>query len=467
MSTLSAATIASAQSGDSAAQTEVFANARPMLRAIASEFASNPRELEELEAEASLSLLEHLAGYKVGARASLTTYLNPRVRQDVRNAHFATRSGGTMDGDTYAEYTRVAGRVHADIRAERNQGGEEVRDGEVHARMREALTNLPGGHAWSEERFLAAHDLVHMGAQSMEAEDEDGAEFGTSLADPHGHGDPTSVIPDDYKSRAKAVSRAKRQLVAELMEQLDNRQAAVIAASFGLGTARGHYVHGVLEGSAASIDPITVERMGLTATCVTDQDLADALETTRANVRQIRKRALARLATHVQLTGATYPTIGETVTVEEQAVLFAVAENDEGTYVRVHTEPKGTDAEFHVINGEADRLVIAMSLGRAVELGVLEGETQEREIPKAPEAYTYMRLFGDGQVPADRTNDIHDSGHAIVHGVDQGPRSFAVTTRTGIPVMPESGVDYTAPVWEFPALSALHVLGRRSYTASH
>lgn len=459
MSKIAADLIQAAQSGDSESKNRIYLEVRPLLRSIANGFAGSSQELEELEQEAALSMLKHLGGYKVGSRASLTTYLHDRVRQDVRNAHFATRANGSLDGDSYAEYTRVAGRVHAEIREERNEGGDVVRDGEVHERMKAALKNLPGKHAWSEDRFLATHDVIHLGTQSMEDSDDNGEEFGGSLVDPYGHGDPESGILTDDQVRAQGVRQSKVALVEEMLETLTDRQAAVVALSYGIGQTPGQYVHGITEGRAAGSESTPEERFGFSMNKTTDDDLAELLGISRASVRARRKEALDKLR---KLFGdRDYPTrTAGRLTPAEESVKVAV---DTGDYVRAKFF-KGTDDTTDVLlqafNSEGDIAEVYLPVYRAVELGLVEGETVELSVPEAPESYDFMRLFGHAQVPAE--SNVYDAGHAIVSGIDHGPGSFAVTTTKGAPVGPVAGVDYVAPLWEVPAVSRLHYLGRRA-----
>ena len=466
MTAITPAQIQAAQDGDTTAKGLVYEAVRPLLRSIAGEFASNPVEAEELEQEAALSLFVHLDGYKVGSRASLTTYLHPRVRQDVRNSSFSSRATGALDGDSYAEFARAAGKVHQEIREERNAGGDIVRDGAVYDRIKNRLMTLPGNHAWSEERFLAAHELIHQGAQSMEDENEDGDEFGASVVDTAGLGNPEAVV-DDSASQAKALRAEKRSLVRELLATLPERQAAVLVFSFGIGQAPGVFVAGLLEeslpeGARQIAGAKAPGHMSLTPGQVTDQDIAELLGTTRANVRQMRKRALAALA--AQVAGMEYPaSAGQArVSRDEQALLDAIAANDEGTYTRFMDGKGGVDVEFHVINDEGDRVGVYLALSRAVEIGALEGQAVERVVPEAPEAYRYGRLFGRAatqHVPADR---LYVAGHDIVQGVDQGAGVVELVVRAVEPVNPEAGVDYTAPLWAVAPLERIDFLGRRA-----
>lgn len=465
---ISAETIAAAQGGDQEALARIFAAVRPMVRSIAGEFAG-PDYLarEELEAEANLSVMSNLAGYKVGSRASLTTYLHPRVVQDVRNAHFGARYSGAIDGEAASRYARAAGQVHAEIREERNAGGAEVRDGEVHGRIKTKLMNLDNGLAWSAEKFLAVHDLAFGGPESLDAETENGETLGSVLEGLMVQ----EEEEEDVRARSRSVRRAKEALVAELVAELNHNQAAVIALSFGIGMHRDMFVAGVVDGKAPRLDARLAEEFGLTGDVMTDQDVADLLGLTRANVRKIRERALVRLRALVE--GCEYPTSRSVLTFEEREVKHAVATADEGTYVRVWDGYVGKgrrlvrDAEFSIINEEGDRVIIAMGLGRAIELGLIEGERVEHEIPDTPESYDFLRLFGTGVVPFARRGDVYDSGAHIVDGVDSGAGSLEVAVSQGQPVLPAEDGDYTLPLWNVVPSARLHALGRRDYLRTH
>lgn len=467
---ISDSAISAAQAGDESAMAAILSDLRPYLVSLAREFAQTDAALlEELEAEASLSALTHIAGYRVGARASLVTYLRDRVRQDVRNAHFAFRSGGTMDGDTYAEYNRVAGRVHGEIRDERTYGSEEVRDGEAHARMKDALMNLGGAHAWTEERFLAAHGVAHMGPQSMEEECDDGSEFGATLVDPYAMGDPDLLVETEAQELERARRSAKKALVEELLSKLTDRQRAVIEMSFGIGMAPGEHVSDALEDAmsgtnqgskSTSTRAKRQEQTGI----LTDATIATVLGIARGAVRPRRKEALDKMRALV--VGVAYPSVSFATTPKGVRLLAAVAANDEGVYVRSFPGKGRTDVQVKYMNDEGEMVVVYGSQARMAELGVLEGDRQVREIPSGPaEGYTFGRLYG--RVHAETVTNVYVANHTIVDAVSQ-PRGTAkaeegaVTVLRADPVLPAVGADYAAPLWEVPALERTDFLGRRA-----
>ncbi|MFJ9408602.1 hypothetical protein [Streptomyces sp. NPDC101393] len=460
--------VSAAQTGDQDALARVFDAVKPMVRSIAGEFAgSDYSAREELEAEANLSVMANLAGYTVGSRASLTTYLHPRVVQDVRNAHFGARYSGAIDGEAASRYARAAGQVHAEIREERNAGRDEVRDGEVHDRIKTKLMNLDHGLAWSAEKFLAVHDLAFGGTESLDAEDENGEARGSALADLMS----VSEESADVREVVRSVRKAKTAMVEELMAALNDNQSAVIALSFGIGMHRDQFVAGVVTGSYEKMDTRLSEELGLTADVMTDLDVAELLGTSRANVRKLRERALSKMRGLVG--DRSYPTSQTVLTFEEREVQHAIATNDEGTYVQVWEGRVGKsmtkivrDAEFHLFNEEGDRVVIAMGLERAIGLGLLEGENSAQTF-ETPESYDFLRLYGNGIVPLERRGDVYDECNQSVVGADRGAGDREVTVRQGDPILPIEGTDYGQPAWDVPALRRTDFLARRSYSASH
>lgn len=463
MSTLSNDVISAAQDGKEWAQEAVYASVRPMLRSIAGEFAgTNVQEREELEAEAALHLFAHLAGYKVGSRAKLTTYLLPRIRQDVRSAHFGSRYSGAIDGEAASRYARAAGEVHQEARQERNEGGGVVPDGEIHDRIKGRLMNLDHGLAWREEKFLAVHDLAFAGPQSLNVETgEDGEELGVFLAEEMGLGTVT-------EERNREAGRRKKAMVRELLDggHLSDDQRTILMWSFGMGMD-GEYVSGLLETSGRRM-----KGQHLSSDARTDLELAELLgkdvsspkaeKTACASVRQSRKRALAKLAK----VAADWEYPGRDLTAPTQkgaALLDAVRRNDEGVYVRELPGKGRPLVRVRYLNDEGDMVEILASRSRLVTLGVLEGERVERQEIEAN--HGYHKVYGYGACPVGIP--VFDNGATDMTGVPMGVGVLELVERQGEKALPVAGRDYSAPLWDVRPEAALEHLRSRAYLAKH
>ncbi|MGP3940485.1 RNA polymerase sigma factor [Streptomyces sp. 6N106] len=428
------ALIAAAQEGDEAALGQVYEALRPRLRGLAVRYAATPDEREELEQEAAESLLKNLPTYKVGSRASLFTFLYKRVETDVRNASLARRAAGALDGDSYAEFWRVSGKVREGIEHERNQGGDPVGDGEVYSRIKGGLMSLPGKHAWSEGRVVSAHELLSRQPLALDGEaDRDGEE--TSLPDGEVHGGATGGRETETLGR-------KRALVQELMTHLSDRQRQLVEMMFGLGGSR----------------PATPAEIA--------EELRIPVKSVSRRWAEIKKKMASLVAERE------YPATPATATTDKgRRLLEAVAENDEGVYVRVLPGRGKKDVQVKYLNDEGDMAVVYGSLDRLVALGVLEGDRVERTIPASPEAgYAFHRLYGWGTAPTEHPvsdQDRTDMTGCTVADIFPEGQTFELGERQGEPVLPTDGFDYGIPLWSYAPADRAHVMGRRDYLRKH
>ena len=423
---VSSEVISAAQGGDQGALTEVFESLRGLLRSIASEYASNPGQQEELEAVAALSVMNHLEGYRVRGRARLSTYLHPRVRQDVRNAHFADRAGGTMPGIAVHDFLRASAKAGERARALGAERGREVHDGELHQMIRTELENMPNRHWGMEDgtdRISAAHTMMS------------GAGYAALNADKLEDDivDPTADLFDRYPdraSRARAVGRIKRDMVDEMLSRLTDRQRAVVVLSFGIGLAPDQHVSGLLEKSIPGVGHPDMA-LGLTSATLTDADLGEALGIPTRSVKARRKEALDKL--RKLFANRLYPTMGRPLTDDEQAVVRAVRDNDEGTYVRIDIESGKPVVTFVVINEEGDRLITWMSLVQAQALGVMCDEAgpvvrvipTELATPAAPTAHSALY----GRAASLVLSNVAEPHRTDMNGVPMGRGGSEVTVR--------------------------------------
>ncbi|MEV8056550.1 hypothetical protein AB0P37_08485 [Streptomyces antimycoticus] len=476
-SVLPHALITAAQEGDETAKASVYAELRPFLARVASEFADTPDAREELGQVAALSLFTHLGGYVVGSKAALKTYLLPRVRQDVRNAHFESRFLGTIDGEAASRYSRAYGEAHGAAREARNRG-EYVSDAEIHEDVKTRLQNIGHGLDWDDDRVRAADDLfngggVHYLSSSTDHGSDDSYAYDglESLPDPSM--DAAFLLSEGVvgKEREHAVRAMKREMATELMSHLTENHRHTIAVSFGVDQAPGQFIAGLLDVRGMTVrEGQPEERMGFGQTQVTDQTIALDLGVQRATVRQWRKRAL----TAMQKWSAEwlYPSSHTSIVADEKEIVDAVRANDEGTYVTIERGRRGLVAEFSILNEEGDRALRWMRVSRAVELGVLAPEAAQEVRPvvslfRAPVAAgdTYGRLYGWAQ-GLDLAN-VADLGATDMTGavVDQVDREL--TVRQVEPIVLDPGTDYSAPSWTVAPLERSAFLTRRAYVRRH
>jgi hypothetical protein len=460
---VSDALVIAAQEGDAFAKEEIANAAAGMIEAMAWEFGANADERRILAGAAGESLFTHIDSYVVGSRASLKTFVYKSLRQDVRNEAVSLRAAGIMDGDTYAEYRRV----FAKVREEAEQSGAALSEGELTVLTEGALMTLPGRHAWTKGRVVAVREAMSQAPASLNQEDEEGNTFGRHLMDDNAQAAFDEVTETEEQERAAIVRSAKEVMVTELLGHLSERQRTIVEMSFGIGGGdMGVAVGGLLEKGGDQTRMANQRQAGTG----TDALIAEILGMDDvASVKKRRGEAVAKLRKLVVKLGMEYPGRKTVRHTPAEAAIIETAQS--GGYVRALflTGNGSQDVLLQAFNDEGDLAEIYVKVTQAIELGILEGEAPTYETPAAPESYSFRRLYGNAPAPAGNVYD--ETLHPILSAYQPRGTALAedgeVTVTEGAPLLPSAGVDYSAPLWEVPALDRLTFAGRRDYAAKH